>query len=129
MGRETYKDHSLDGLLLGVDFPKMSPFLLCDANEECDNVWVVQWLRRTDFPPLLVVETQNGGIVMPGTIAYGFLSQELNVAAVNEASDGSSILERLLVVAPKAETDTLHPLGHTAVEVKPDGITDGNAVR
>ena len=106
----------------------MPPPLLCDANEECDNVWVIQWLRRADFPPLLVVEAQDGRIVMPGSIAYRLLSQELNVVAVNEAGDGSSILKRLLIVAPKAETYTLHPLGHTAVEVKPDGITGGRTV-
>lgn len=44
------------------------------------------------------------------------------MAAVNEAGHGPSMFKALLIITSKAETDTLHPLGHAAIEVKPDSI-------
>jgi hypothetical protein len=66
---------------------------------------------------------------MPGSITYRLLSKELNVAAVNEAGHGPSMFKALLIITSKAETDTLHPLGHAAIEVKPDSITDEDTQR
>lgn len=106
----------------------MSPLLLCHANEERDNVWIIQWLRRADLLPLLVVQAQDGGIIISGSVAYRLLSQHLNATAVNKCCDGPSILYWPRRGASKAEGDAFQPLDDRAIEKQPERITTYNTV-
>lgn len=104
----------------------MPPFLLCYTNEECDDIWIVHWLRWTDFGPPVVEQADDGLIVAHLSVANRLPSSQLNVAAVNKGCQWPSVPKCCMHGAAKTQADTFQSFDDAAIEIQAKSITDEN---